>query len=135
MLCYNAGMFFSIYKTGLVKRIKNSYWLFITISIAALLVFGNIDYEKKGLIYNLFSIAFCIIIVLVSMRFNIRNRILEWCGLNLFSLYIYQRVPMIVFSSIDNGAFIYNFPNAYIFTCLLATIIIGYFYKYWKISF
>ena len=44
--------------------------------------------------------------------------------------YIYQRVPMIILSSISCGAFVASYPVLYIFACLFITLLIAHFYKY-----
>ncbi len=40
-----------------------------------------------------------VVIILLMMKFKIGNFLTVWMGVNLFPLYIYQRLPMIVLSN------------------------------------
>lgn len=71
---------------------------------------------------------------MLSMKIKINNAVLIWAGKNLFPLYIYQRIPMIVFSSINGGAFVSSHPILYTSTCLLTTLLFAHFYKYWAVK-
>ena len=68
------------------------------------------------------------------MKIKVNNAALIWAGKNLFPLYIYQRVPMIILSSICGGAFVASYPVLYTFACLLITLLFAHFYKYWAVK-
>ena len=44
--------------------------------------------------YNLLSMIFCIIVVLLSMKVSFQSKILIYFGNMLFWIYILQRIPM-----------------------------------------
>ena len=134
MLCYGSGILFSIYREKIENYTKLHYWKTLILLLFSLAGVGCINYEIRGLGYNLFTILFCATIILLTMRLNINSCILTWCGKNLFPLYIYQRLPMIILATIDNGTFVANYPTVYIFICLLATLAITYLHKYWNIK-
>lgn len=50
------------------------------------------------------------------------------------SIYIYQRIGMIIFSRINEGEFIKDYPYLYIVLCVMITLLMGYMYKYIKIK-
>lgn len=98
VLAYPFGMCFSLYKEKL-----DSYYLtsnkkfYLTLLISLLTFFIIKKYEfSYPMSYLLLSIIFCFIIVLISMKLEIRSFILKWFGENLFWVYILQRIPMIV---------------------------------------
>lgn len=134
MFCYTAGSCFSVYKEKIEAFAKSYYWQVLIITIISLLIIDRIPYHVKGLVYNTFSVFFCCLVVLLTMKFKINSPILLWCGKNLFPLYIYQRISMMVFSSINNGAFAAGYPFLFIVVCLIITIMITKGYKYISIK-
>lgn len=129
MFCYVAGLIFSAYKDRLEKCAQRNYWATIIGILLLLFVLDYIPYSLRGFVYNSFAVVFCALVVLGTMKFQVKNPILLWCGKNLFPLYIYQRIPMIVLSSIG-GVFVAEHPVIFIVICLLVTILFAMLYKY-----
>ena len=73
------------------------------------------------------------LLVILSMKITISNPILCWVGKNLFPMYIYQRLPMIILQN-QYESFIGNHPVLFVAISLIVTIGITHFYKYWSIS-
>lgn len=130
MFCYTAGLVFSGYKDKIEEFVKSHYWLILIVSLIVLLIIDRIPYSAKGLVYNGFAVVFCAVVVLCTMKFKINSQVLLWCGKNLFPLYIYQRVPMIILSSVNDGTFAAGYPFLFTSTCLLITVLITLGYKY-----
>lgn len=42
------------------------------------------------------AISFAILLTLLTMRFKLRSRVLDWLGINAFAIYILQRLPMLL---------------------------------------
>lgn len=134
MLCFGFGITFSILRSRIETATKRHYWSILVILFLLLFCLNAIPFYAKGLIYNTYCIVFCMSIVMLTMKFSINNPILVWCGKNLFPLYIYQRIPMIIFSTISGGAFISSYPVLYTLASLLVTILFAYLYKYWAVK-
>lgn len=134
MLCFGAGILYSTFKQSIEAIIKKHYWITLGILFILLGITANIPLHAKGLVYNAFSIVFCLLIIVLSMRIRINNKALIWCGKNLFPLYIYQRIPMILLSTVGGGIFVCNYPVLYTTLCLAITLLITYLYKYWAIK-
>lgn len=130
MFCYTAGLFFSVYKDKIDRFTRSYYWRILIVTVISLLIIDRIPYHVKGLVYNAFAVLFCCLVVLLTMKFKINSPILLWCGKNLFPLYIYQRIAMMVLSSIEDGAFASGYPFLFTIACLVITIIIAKGYKY-----
>lgn len=130
MFCYTAGIFFSAYKEKVEGLAKSYYWKALVVGILTLLLIDRVPYSVKGMVYNAFSVVFCCVVVLITMKIKLNSQILLWCGRNLFPLYIYQRIPMIVFSSINDGMFAAGCPVLYTVSCLVVTVVITLSYKY-----
>ena len=126
---YAAGLLYSQYKTQIEKFIQRRYLLVLFICLFAFMAVHTYKLAFFGLKDNLSSILFALFVVVVSMKIRVGNKALIWCGTKLFPIYIYQRIPMIVLSRFDYGTFISQHPYAYIWACLLITIIIAFFYR------
>ena len=133
MWAYGAGYAFSIYKTKIEGTIQANYLLSLCISIIIFVVLYNLNIDYRGIKYNLLSISFVSMIVILTMKVSLSNKFLIWVGVHLFPMYIYQRIPMIYLSN-QYGDFCCDNPVLFILFSALLTIIISHFYKYWQIK-
>ena len=134
ILCFGAGLLYSQHKVVAESFARKHYVLSLTIVLIACVLFYNVPYWIRGLRYNMFCIAFCLLNVLLTMKFRINSNLLIWLGENLFPLYIYQRFPMILLSSVAGGYFVLQYPVSYAVICFAITILITFLYKYWAIK-
>lgn len=136
-LAYSAGSIFCYYKERLENLINRNYLRSILIGGGILIISYLVMLKApiaRFLFMNVCSIFFAMFIVLLSMHFQFKSRILEWSGKNLFPLYIYQRLPMILFSTIGGGLLVTEYRYIYVILCALVSIIIVYFYRYINIK-
>lgn len=129
LFSYTAGLLYSQYKSQIETIVQQRYWFVLPICILGFFIVHTKNIAFFGLKDNLTSILFALSIVIVSMKIRVGNKALIWCGMKLFPLYIYQRIPMIVLSRFNNGTFVSLHPFAYVWACLLVTIIIAFFYR------
>lgn len=134
MLCFGVGMVYSEWRERIEIFATRWYWLILPILFVSLILLDMSPYYLRGLVYNTYCMVFCLLVVMLTMKIRINNPILIWAGKNLFPLYIYQRIPMIVLSSICGGTFVSSYPVLYAFACLLITLIFAHFYKYWAVK-
>ncbi len=131
ILCYPLGLYVSYYKEGienaLMKSNKN-YFFALVITIATLLVFK--EYEKAGTVYYLImAMAFSFTVVLLSMKINLNDKILEWFGNKLFWMYMLQRIPMIVLKNYSIATHPYRYAAACFGITIVMTIIADLIFK------
>ena len=99
MMAFPLGMFFSEHKVKISEFIAKRYLISIAGSaIVFMSVFALRCHDFNGIIYNMLSMAFSALMVIVMFRIRLKNNFLMWAGRNVFPLYIYQRLPMIVLS-------------------------------------
>lgn len=135
ILCYPAGMVWSAKKESIDSFIKKHYLSVLILLLILFITLRNLKLPfAHGLTYNTENILFSFIIVVITMKVRMSNSILTWFGVHLFPLYIYQRIPMIVFSQSSYKVLPSTYPYIYIALCLGITCIIAHFYKYWSIS-
>lgn len=137
MIIYPCGIWYSLLRDKIEKIINknDAVWLFTFIfTVAAAYItrqYRSINYGVETISMMLFTAA----IVLFTMRVSLNNRVLRWCGKNLFGLYILQRIPMLIFR--DMGLAEYNiylyFVVCFVVTVLMAWLFEKYVGKLWKL--
>lgn len=136
LLCFPAGMVLSVYKEKVIVYFKHYYWYvlgFLLVFFLFLHIQRGIP-ALRGLTYNIQSIVFCFLVVLVSLKIKTGNRFLYWVGSSVFPIYIYQRLPMRVFRHWAGEAWICSNPYLFIILCAAITGFIALFYKNWQIK-
>ena len=131
---YPTGMFFSIYKKNIDDLADRKWWLAIGILLFLFCVLYFFPFDVAGFKHNAMSVVFAFLIVVLTMRIKIDNKALRWCGEQLFPLYIYQRIPMIVFAAVLPAWMLNEHPLVYIGICFLSTLVLAYLYKFIRIS-
>ena len=139
ILCFPAGMTYSSRKELLEKVLQQRYWhilalsgfAFVMLTALYLLKFSGI---VRGCIYNINSILFVLIVVMLTMKIKIQNVALCWMGVNLFPLYIYQRIPMVALRNICGDGWLCANPYIYVVACLIITYVITLGFKFWRIK-
>ena len=97
-LCYVLGMTYSLYRPqieNLLSRSRILYWTLVAGLLVAVLLMKPLEYQVVG--SSIRTLLFAFLVVAATMRIRVKSRILHWCGTHLFSLYILQRIPMLVF--------------------------------------
>lgn len=128
--CYNTvilfpvGMIFSLVKPQLEKLITKHDALYLSATAVAFAAYSFFYLKRaQGIeFYSMWAILFMALIVLVTMKIRIGNKVLSFFGSHVFSIYILQRLPMIFFSSMGLAA-----RNKYVFVvvCFIATVILA----------
>lgn len=126
ILCYVFGMSYSLEKERIERIINKNIvtWLFsFAILAGGYFVFRGHS-VKYDIIANLFFTA---AVIVFTMHITLKNKILVWCGKNLFEIYILQRIPMIIFREI--GLSECN-VLMYFGVCLLVTILLSIIFNF-----
>lgn len=106
-----------------IERIK------IVLIMLLLWICSFILRDKFILLYEINSLIFCFLVLFVTMKFLIGNGITNWLGKYTFEIYILQRIPMILFSSIEGGKFLIIYGSLFM-TVLLSVILKKLEYKW-----
>lgn len=128
--CYVAGMWFCLYKIKIDKFIiYNKKYVFVLFSIIVLFIASSILYvlsNKNILFYEIDAILFVLLIVLITMKVSINNIILNWLGKHVFSIYVLQRIPMIVYDYLKISSYNIYF---YLIISFITTILLAYVFE------
>ena len=135
ILCYPFGMIYSAHKDKIEPFVKSHYFkvLFTAFSIFLVFHLKPLPYIYNHA-YNLESMVFALIVVLLTLKIKTGNTFLNWMGRNLFPIYIYQRLPMIFLAEAVAPSFWLCHPLAYVSASFILTCVITWFYHLWCIS-
>lgn len=133
-LAYSAGSVYCYYKESVERVVNRNYLIYVTLAASALvvsyIVMLNATIAQSLLFMNVCSVCFSLFIVVLSMRLQLKSRLLEWSGKNLFPLYIYQRIPMLLFSVLCGGCLVAELKYVYVIVCAVISIALARLYKY-----
>ena len=124
VILFSVGMIFSAVKPFAEKIIAKHNLIYLLAVVSAVAAY-SVFYKKRGAgieFYSMWAILFMALIVLFTMKVKIANPILNFFGSHVFSIYILQRIPMIIFSRLGLAA-----SNKYIFVvlCFALTLIMA----------
>ena len=124
ILCYPAGMVLSLCIDALgdvLGRVRHPRLTWVAGFGGALLLFLLVYYcgPKGAVFYNLRAISFALLVAVVSYATTSVSVPFLWAGNNLFYLYIYQRIPMILLRPLANRSTL-----LYTTACLVAAILL-----------
>ena len=123
VICYAGGMWFSLLRPAVEKiMFKNAVWIPVFILSLALCLASFRLAKANFLLYELSMCLFAWTVVVFTMKISVCNKALVWLGKNLFPMYIFQRVPMIIFERLGLAEF-----NIYIYfaVCFALTVLIS----------
>ena len=126
LMCYPLGMWYAIAKEKIDKALIPSFGKWLACTASAIAVFVALRQLRFGLngsrtVFIFEALVFALVIVFVSMRMSVNNSVLRWFGNHVFSVYILQRIPMIILTYFGmNG-------NPFLFSaaCFAITIVIA----------
>ena len=110
------GCFYSEFREEIERLImKNdvTYYLALLVTFAVY-CFSYLHRHSYGIEgYTVWALAFIAMVVLVTMKIRVYNPVLEWFGKHVFSIYILQRIPMIILDR-------FGFIDGHKYMCLMA---------------
>lgn len=127
LLSCPAGIWYYLYR----DKIENFLWKkesrYYTVS-AVVFILCILTNWKRGwsvALYSAAAVLFAWSVLLVTMKLQINNKFLQYMGGHVFSLYILQRLPMMVLSNTTNLA---QSPYIFFFVSLFLTFLISWLF-------
>ena len=124
VIVFSAGMWYSLLRVPAERFLQKSAPLWFLAFGAVFALYLVFDAKKGGGIewYSLWAIFFMLTLVTLSMKIKIGNRLLAFFGAHVFSMYILQRIPMLLLTQIGyQQAHPYRFVTA----CFAATLVLS----------
>lgn len=118
-LCYLLGMYFSYFKKTILNILSNKGIYVLSFIIIFVLFFLLKKYNFFLWTNLLLNLVFCLLILLITMKVSICNKVLLWFGNHLFEIYILQRIPMILLKPLELPLYIYFIGCVFITYCIV----------------
>lgn len=128
IMCYIAGLWYAQYQREIEELLfskERIYWFtFILTGIFFLVFHQNWNGSMFAIqpCYQATAVLFSLLIVLFSMKVRISNRVLDYCGTHLFSLYILQRIPMLALKDALSSHLVVYFVSSLALTIGMAYV-------------
>ena len=129
IMTYSLGIWFSLYKDKIESWLSNNVHYFIAlISSLVLFVFLWViiggEKHSNQFVYEICSILYLSLIVLLTMKINITNPVLKFLGKHMFGIYLIHRVVLVLMPPV----FIYCFPYVSFVAFFILTILAAYIF-------
>lgn len=105
IFCYPFGMWFSLLKANYAdmfstksnnRKHENIIYLIVLLCVFVLYIIAFHERDSSHWMRIAWNCLFSFLIILVTMKIRINNGILQFLGKHVFSIYILQRIPMIL---------------------------------------
>ena len=127
ILCFPLGMWVGYNYSKIISLQTNNkaYFIALATSILAFLGFWVLQ-DKIPFAYGycLMALSFTAIVLLFTMKFSIGNKILDFFGSHVFSIYMLQRITYIIFEDVITS------PYLFFVICFVLTIVIAVAFDY-----
>ena len=127
------GFVFSTYKERFEGVFKGRYWFVAVVLVMIFMLFHFCPNGSLFLPFNIMSITFALLCVLLTMKIDIMCPVLRWFGAHLFPVYIYMRIPMLYIEH-QHPELITTQPTVFILISLVVTVMIASFYRFWQVK-
>lgn len=128
-LCFWLGMMYGEYRRSFEAWIQKDRRVFYGAFLILILGFLVSIYLRRAMFfYILHALLFTLIVNLISMKVEINNPFLKWAGAHIFSIYILQRIPMMIgdyFHMNEENVFFY-----FGFTVICTMVLAQYFDRF-----
>lgn len=101
MILMPVGCWYALLQEKIDKVVMRNDFIYALVGVV-LFVGYWISYDKRwtGGIerYTIWALFFVAVVVFITMKVSFKSKILSWFGEHVFSVYILQRIPMLIFS-------------------------------------
>ena len=127
MLCYAAGMWYSLGKDKFEKLFakNNIIWLVAAVALAVGWWYAH-KFRVVPALRVVEAIVFALLVIVLSLKISINNKPLAWLGKHTFEIYVLMRIPMKLFGIWGLSAY-----NLYVYfaATLAATLVLSFLFS------
>lgn len=127
VLCYAAGLWYSLGKEKIEKVLTNNNFIWIIVFVAGAVGWWYSHfYRTLPAMRILEAVSFTLAVVMLSLKVSIRSKPLVWVGKYTFEIYILMRIPMKLFGIWGLSAY-----NLYVYfaATLAATLVLSFLFS------
>lgn len=130
IFCYSAGMWYAAYKNRIEAWIQKSNRCYYGSLLGEMILCGllSLAFLRTEFMwfYIILAVVFSFLLVQITMKIKVRNRILSVLGDYVFEVYILQRIAMILFQKV---AIVHNLWYVYLLVCAAVTALLSWGYR------
>ena len=130
ILCFPFGMWFNFYIDKFESLMEKKYIPLVCGSSVLLLILYLIQ-DKVQYAYCALAIVVVFVVLLVTFKIKIGNKILDFFGRHIFSIYMLQRLTYILFGHVQMDKYLFLFV-AFITTIVIAVSFDYFFALFYK---
>lgn len=124
VIIFPVGCWYALLRDRIEKILMKNDCLYMGTALQAVIVYcisfqNRWKYGIEG--YTVWAVVFVAVVVLFTMKVSVSSHIFTWFGEHVFSVYMLQRIPMIIFSDLGFA------QNKYMFLviCIISTILLA----------
>ena len=127
IIAYVAGGWYAAYREEAKRLLANNRFRIVAFIALTVAYFQcQMNWRNSLFLYELSAVIFALWIVLITTWARPRSRILAYCGRHLFSLYILQRMSMMLFARTPIAKHVYTF----LIVSLAGTVLISWVFDF-----
>lgn len=120
LILFPLGAWYSLLRKPIEKLVMKNDLLYGAACLAAItLYYLFYIYRNSFYGFTLWIVAFMVCVILLSMKFSCKSTALDWFGNHVFSVYMLQRLPMLVLNKLG---FMSRVPHVALILVILSTI-------------
>ena len=124
MICYVFGVFYSLIHEHIRKYLgKPLIYLSLLLVTLGVTVYARPFIYQNIKFYSIWMIGFMFFILLFSMKVELNSPLLNFLGQHVFSIYILQRIPMIILKHLGYSNHMFTFFTISLVTTFILAII------------
>ena len=131
-LCVPLGMIYSYFKSKIEGFLQKKNWIYYFSLFICILIYAfstHFHFQTRNNVLIIISrIFFTLLVVLITMKVSMKNKVLLWLGKYSFGIYIMQRIPMIIMINYMPSI------NRYLFVVLSLLLTIPFAFGFTKLS-
>lgn len=128
---FPVGCWYALFQDKIEKLVmKNDFWyVFFVLANLAVYLFAFERRWSGGIeMYTVWACSFTAMILLFTMKCSVSGNLLSWFGQHVFSVYILQRIPMMV---LDRFGLAETHKYAFLILSFLITILMAMLFDGW----
>ncbi len=98
IILFPLGFWYSYFKNAIEKILMKNDIIYSCVFafVVVAYIFAYLHRYDHLLTYEVWAMLFCALTVMLTMKISLQNEVLKFLGKHIFSIYIIQRIPMIL---------------------------------------
>lgn len=126
ILCYCLGMWYSLFREKIEALVMRNEIMYFAVLAVVFVAFRWVSHRTavSTWVYQGYAMLFMILVSVLGMKVSLDNGFLQFLGKHTFSIYILQRIPMMLLSNLGlyQGDKVSMFIVSFLLTCVISVV-------------